>query len=104
MCDHEYELCHHGVKGMKWGVRKKSPRSYVSDNPKRKSSNVANSKVDRIKKAVKIGAAASAVVLATYGGYKVSNFLNSCSYTVNGKSVSKKEFMSAMSTVAKSLR
>ena len=27
----EYVLVHHGIKGMKWGIRKKNP-----DNPNRK--------------------------------------------------------------------
>lgn len=30
MNEHDYELYHHGVKGMKWGVRKKSPPNQSS--------------------------------------------------------------------------
>ena len=66
------ELYHHGVKGMKWGVRherKKSPRKKSSkdenDSKKRKGLS------DKQKRAIKIGASAAAAGLLIYGGYRL---------------------------------
>lgn len=68
------ELYHHGVKGMKWGIRKKykpHPRK-----PAKKQDEVDDSKsklklTDKQKKAIKIGAAVAATALVAYGGYKL---------------------------------
>lgn len=166
------ELYHHGVKGMKWGVRRNKKQSYitvrqasinarkageaarkkvildsvntgenkklgsfrkvnnramtakrqairdsiltdiVTNRVKRNHPDVTDKKViedavndskTKIKKAVKVGAAATGVALAAYGGYKVNELLNSATYTVNGKTVSRKEFVAAVRAVAKSL-
>lgn len=53
MPEYELYLCHHGVKGMKWGVRKKKDR-YVSRIQSRRNAAKAakESKADDIKKGV----------------------------------------------------
>ena len=64
-------LCHHGVKGMKWGVRKKDKSS---GHRKSKSSETSNSRKglsDKQKKVLKGAAIGAGVVLAAYGGYKL---------------------------------
>ena len=128
------ELKHHGVPGMKWGVRRyrqkaraaysassrtfgEKRRQKVMDNA-RKYDEIAdqlelgNEQVrdeirsinkQRLKRTAKIGAAAAAGCLAVYGGYKLNEFLNSCSYTINGKSVSRQVFASTVKAVARSL-
>ena len=64
------ELYHHGVKGMKWGVRRQQTstgiRRGVSD-----SHYMSEQRKVKIKKAAKIGAAVAVTALAAYGGYKV---------------------------------
>ena len=57
----------------------------------------------KMKKIAKTGAIVASTMIAAYGGYKVNEFLNSISYTVNGESVSRKEFTSAVNNVVKSL-
>lgn len=81
------ELCHYGIMGMKWGVRRyqNSDGSYTpagrarygKSSGKRQSSrsNVTPDESNRskkIKKVVIIGAAVTAAALAAYGGYRVS--------------------------------
>lgn len=71
----ESELYHHGVKGMKWGVRKEyepHPRKKKRDNSD--TNNQPNKKkglTSKQKKALTIGVAAVGTVLAAYGGYKL---------------------------------
>lgn len=78
---HNEELQHYGVKGMKWGVRKK--REYASLNVKRAAYKSANKqakanmtpeeqKAARRKTALKVGAAAAGTALAAYGAYKLT--------------------------------
>ena len=50
-------LAHHGVKGMKWGVRRNKKKTV--------------SKQNKIKKAVKIGTSVAATALVSYGGYRM---------------------------------
>ena len=71
-------LQHHGVKGMKWGVRKKRD-SGTNTRKKRQHENEDENKskekfhlTDKQKKAIKIGAAVTAAALVTYGAYKLS--------------------------------
>lgn len=59
------ELYHYGVKGMKWGVRKE----YVSSSKNLRKSD--DTRKDKTKRAIKIGAAVAVTALATYGGYKL---------------------------------
>ena len=68
------ELYHYGVKGMKWGIRKKykphprKPAKKQDDNDESKSKFKLT---DKQKKALKIGAAVAATALVAYGGYKL---------------------------------
>lgn len=74
------ELFHYGVKGMKWGVRKKSRSDKKSTKNK-----VAEKWKDlspRTKNVIKIGASAAAVAIAAYGGYRYRNFVNDKATTV----------------------
>lgn len=90
-------LMHYGVPGMKWGVRKKIQSVY--NGMRKVSSNVSNYAKNRVsvgssktsqpksimtekeiriqkaKKAVKIGAVAAGTVLAAYGAYKIHKFV-----------------------------
>lgn len=62
------ELYHHGVKGMKWGIRKQS----LSNVKRRIKSKMNDQETKRkIKKAAKIGAGVAIAGLAIYGGYKL---------------------------------
>lgn len=66
------ELYHFGVKGMKWGVRKKyipHPRKKTSKQDE--SSEKKRGLSDKQKKYIKIGAAVAVTALAAYGGYKL---------------------------------
>lgn len=62
------ELKHHGVKGMKWGVRKDRKNATSTDSP-----NEANSSSKRKKRAIKIGIGATTGALAVIGTVKLSN-------------------------------
>jgi hypothetical protein len=103
MDEYELYLCHHGVKGMKWGVRKarqlvdtsrrvlKNTYNQVSRLKSRGSTNRPNgsnkrptttqnadphqARVQKAKKAVKIGAAVAGTVLAVYGVKKLNDAL-----------------------------
>lgn len=82
------ELYHFGVKGMKWGVRKKRPTSGVRMNGAKKTKKqrpngqgAESSRRTKMKRAVKIGAAAVGTALVVYGAYKASKYIN----TTNAK-------------------
>lgn len=66
-------LYHHGVKGMKWGVRKQreliSRRNGSSDGMSIEQQKAARRA--KAKKYAKIGAAVAVTALAAYGGYKM---------------------------------
>lgn len=63
------ELYHHGVKGMKWGIRrdKDKPNNAVN-SPKNKS---------KAKTALKIGTVVAAATVAAYGAYRVDSIVKS---------------------------
>lgn len=66
---YETELCHYGVKGMKWGVRKQRSTTGSHSTDKK----IKRKKPLTIGQKVAIGAAATAAVLATaYAGYSVA--------------------------------
>lgn len=74
------ELYHHGVKGMKWGVRHDRNRSVLTSRSKRLSgtkneSTETKSKglTDKQKKALKTGVAIAGTILLAYGAHKVIN-------------------------------
>lgn len=76
MWQYNYEpyLCHYGVKGMKWGVRKEyepHPRKKKRQDTKDDDSKRKKGLSTKQKRAIAIGAAAVATALAAYGGYKL---------------------------------
>lgn len=58
---------HHGVKGMKWGVRHDRPKTNRLSNRQ----GLSDKSKKRLKTAAKVGAIAVSVGLAAYGGYKL---------------------------------
>ena len=75
-------LIHHGIKGMKWGVRHGPPypldssdHTKVNNSHNHREENVSNSHkrllTDKQKKLLIIGASVAAAGLAAYGGYKL---------------------------------
>lgn len=75
----EFELCHHGVKGMKWGKRKAKPES--TGTGKRGSQDGGDQtdaeakKKARRKKILIAGAAVVGTALAAYGAKKASDVM-----------------------------
>lgn len=79
------ELYHYGVKGMKWGVRKKAVSKYLTETKTKVSKNVSNkiegikSKTTKKTKEVRKnysnlskGKKAALAALGVYGTYKIS--------------------------------
>ena len=78
------ELKHHGILGMKWGVRRYQNKdgSLTAAGKKRYSNEDGddidsdnNKKSDRAKTAVKIGATVAGTALVAYGAYKASEYV-----------------------------
>ena len=83
-------LMHHGVKGMKWGIRKKykpHPRDYKYNKEYSSDEEAIAAKKAKRKKILKIGAAVTVGLLAAYGLYKYSEFINSSSGNSSVKSI-----------------
>lgn len=91
------ELYHHGIKGMKWGVRRfqnkdgtrtaAGKKRYADENPSKAKEDDVNENqkkglTDKQKKILKIGAAAAGTALVAYGSYKVYQ-----AYTGSGQKV-----------------
>lgn len=80
----EFELQHHGVKGMKWGHRKARPQSAsarsrgTNGGDDRASTEVE--KKARRKKVLKIGAAVVGTALAVYGAKKLHDVVRDKNY------------------------
>lgn len=69
------DVYHHGVKGMKWGVRhdrKRLGRRAGSKSEESSTGNTGFQLTDKQKRALKIGAGIAAGVLVAYGGYKLN--------------------------------
>ena len=65
------ELCHHGVKGMKWGVRRyRNKGTQVSVENKTKKGDLYRNR--KVKNAVKISASIAATFALSYAGVKFS--------------------------------
>lgn len=80
-------LCHHGVKGMKWGRRKQKVSSGVKKTGSKKISNkqkktLSKANKEKVKKvaktaAVVAGSAAAATALAAIGSIAYKNYVDS---------------------------
>lgn len=76
-----YELCHHGILGQKWGIRRfQNKDGSLTSSGKIRYSNRTNHTSDKNrkglsdkqKKALKIGLAAFGTAVAAYGAYKLN--------------------------------
>ena len=94
----ENELYHHGVKGMKWGVRhdyipkgrsKSTSASSTMEAVQKATNNKTSTRSQgeskfqlssKQKTALKVGAAFAATALAVYGGYKMNHFVRSTNF------------------------
>lgn len=78
------ELYHHGIKGMRWGVRRfqrkdgsltpAGKKRYSDDDSKAEQSSKKKGLTSNQKKAIAIGTAVVAAALVTYGAYKLGAF------------------------------
>lgn len=84
----EFELQHHGVKGMKWGKRKARPEPVgtgrrsaknTSDSPEAQAAAKEARRV-KVKRAAKIGAAVVGASLAVYGAAKLHSVIRDKNY------------------------
>lgn len=84
----EFELRHHGVKGMKWGRRKARPQSTgngrrgqaSADSPEAQAA-AKEARRRKVKRAAMIGAAVVGTALAAYGAKKVSDVMKNKAFS-----------------------
>ena len=98
-------LEHHGIKGMKWGVRRyQNADGTLTAAGKKRYDDVGNSDNKQssnthMKTAVTAGAVVAGAALATYGTYKLSNYIKTeagkKSYEA-GKKYAEEQFFSKM--------
>ena len=67
-------LAHHGVKGMKWGVRKKTQGSVKTSKSTKKSSSKSSGN-KALKTGVKVAVGVGVAVAAAYGAHKLGNVI-----------------------------
>lgn len=73
------ELYHHGVKGMKWGVRRQMQTSINSRRQRQMQMSPEERQAQRkrrVKRAAAVGATIAVAGLAAYGGHKYKNLKN----------------------------
>ena len=71
--DYRNYLAHHGVKGMKWGVRKQRATSGLRRQRRELTPQQKAQRKAKIKTYAKRGAIVAGVLLASYGAYKIHN-------------------------------
>ena len=65
-------LCHHGIKGQKWGIRRYQNPDGTLTSAGRKRRKLSESQKKKIKTAITVGAVAAGTALAAYGAYKLN--------------------------------